>query len=51
MHTSFMHFIYYVQYGCEKQSQVVYNLNHDIMTSIPLDSDSELPTSDLALSV
>ncbi len=25
-----MHFIY-VQYGCEKQSHVFYNLNHDIM--------------------
>jgi hypothetical protein len=31
------HFIY-AQDGCEKQSIVVYSLNHDIMASFPLDS-------------
>jgi len=41
------HFIY-VQYGCEKQSKVIYSLNHDIMASFTLDSDPELPKSGLA---
>ena len=41
------HFIY-VKYGCEKQSKVVYSLNHDITASFTLDSDPELPKSDLA---
>ncbi len=31
-----------------KQSKVVYSLNHDIMASFTLDSDPELPKSDLA---
>ncbi len=34
-----------------KQTKVVYSLNHDIMASFTLDSDSELPISDLALLV
>jgi hypothetical protein len=33
----------YVQYGCEKQSKVVYSLNHDITALFTLDSDPELP--------
>jgi hypothetical protein len=33
----------YVQYGCEKQSKVVYSLNHDITASFILDSDPETP--------
>jgi hypothetical protein len=35
------HFIY-VHYGCGKQSEVDYSLNHDIMASFPLDSHPEL---------
>ncbi len=31
-----------------KQSKVVYSLNHDIMASFALNSDPELPKSDLA---
>jgi len=34
------HFIY-VHYGCGKQSEVDYSLNHDIMASFPLDSHPE----------
>ncbi len=44
------HFIH-VHYGCVKESKVVYSLNHDIMTSFPLDSHPELPKSDPASSV
>ncbi len=44
------HFMY-VQYGCGKQSKVVYTLNHDIMASFPLDSHPELPKSDPASAV
>ena len=35
----------YIQNGCEKQSKVVYSLNHDIMASFThvSDSDPELP--------
>jgi hypothetical protein len=33
-----------IQYGCEKQSKVVYSLNHDITASFTLNSDPELPT-------
>ena len=44
------HFIY-GQHGCEKQSAVVYSLNHDIMASFPLNNHPELPTSAPALSV
>jgi hypothetical protein len=40
-----------VQYGCGKQSKVVYNLNHDIMALFSLNSHPELPKSDPALSV
>ncbi len=36
------HFIH-VQYGCEKQSMVVYSLNHDIMASFPLISHHGVP--------
>ena len=36
-------------YIWKKQSYVVYNLNHVIMASISLNSDLELPISDLAL--
>jgi len=35
------HFIY-DHYGCGKQSEVDYSLNHDIMASFPLDSHPEL---------
>ncbi len=41
--------IIYVHYGCGKLSKVVYSLNHDIMTSLPLDSHQEMPKSDPAL--
>ena len=37
-----------IQYGCEKQSKVVYSLNHDITASFTLDSDPELPKADLS---
>jgi hypothetical protein len=37
-----------VHYGYEKQSKVVYTLNHDIMASFLLDSHKELPKSDPA---
>ena len=40
----------YVQYGCKKQSKMVYSLNHDITASFILYSDPEMPKSDLALS-
>ncbi len=40
----------YIQYECEKQSEVVYSFNHDITASFTLNSDPELPISDLALS-
>ena len=43
------HFIF-VKYGCEKQSKMVYSLNHDIAASFILDIDPEMPISDLALS-
>jgi hypothetical protein len=43
--------LYICQYGCEKQSKQVYILNHDITASFTLNSDPELPISDLALSV
>jgi hypothetical protein len=39
------HFIH-VQYGCEKQSKVVYSLNHNIMASFLLDSHPELLKTD-----
>jgi hypothetical protein len=38
----------YIQYGCMKQSKVVYSLNHDITVSFTLNSDPEWPISDLA---
>ncbi len=41
------HFIH-IQCRCEKQSKVVYTLNHDIMLSYPPDSHPKLPTSDPA---
>ncbi len=41
------HFIH-VQWGCEKESKVVYTLNRDIMASYPPDSHTELPKSDPA---
>ncbi len=44
------HYIY-VQYGCGKQSAVVYSLNPNIMASFPLDSCQELPKSDPASAV
>jgi hypothetical protein len=46
------HFIY-IQYGCAKQSKVVYiySLNNDITASFTLDSYPELTISDLALLV
>ncbi len=39
----------FVRYLCLKQSKVVYSLNHDIMTSISLDSHPKLLMSDLEL--
>ncbi len=41
---------FHVQFGCEKQPKVVYSVNHDIIiiASFTLDSDLELPKSDLA---
>ncbi len=41
--------VMYIQYDCEKQSKVVYSLNHDITASFTLNSDPELPISDLHL--
>ena len=32
-----------ISFGCEKQSEVVYSLNSDIMASYTLDSEQELP--------
>ncbi len=37
----------YAQYGCGKQSAVVYSLNYDIMASFPMNNHHELPTSDV----
>jgi hypothetical protein len=39
----------YINYGCRKQSKVVYSLNHDIMASFPLNSHQEFPKFDPAL--
>ncbi len=44
------HYIY-VQCGCDKQSKVVYSLNHDITTSFPLKGDPEVPQSDPVMSL
>ena len=41
----------YIRNGCEKQSKVVFSLNHDITASITFNSDAELSISDLASSV
>ena len=41
---------WYMSNRCEKWSKVVYNLNHDIAASFTLDSDPEMPQSDLFLS-
>jgi hypothetical protein len=41
----------HVQYGCGKQSKVVYSLNHDIMALFPLNRNPELPRSDPASAV
>ncbi len=48
-HNVLKHFIY-IQFGCEKQSKVANSLNDDITVSFTLDSDPEMPLSDLALS-
>jgi hypothetical protein len=42
------HFIY-VHYAFGEQSAMVYSLNHNIMESLLLDSNQELPKSDPAL--
>ena len=34
-----LHHFIYVQYGCEKNLTVVCSLNHDMMASLPLNSD------------
>jgi hypothetical protein len=44
------HFMY-VQYGCGKQSAVVYSLNHNIMASFPPNRHKGLPKSDPASEV
>jgi hypothetical protein len=39
-----------VQYGCEKESKVVYSLKHENMASFTLNRGTELPKSDVASS-
>ena len=43
-HEKVLELLIYVQYGCGKQSKVVYNLNHDITTSCTLDVTSIIYT-------
>jgi hypothetical protein len=43
--------LYISLFECEKQSKVGYSLKHDITASFTLNSDPELPISDLPLSV
>jgi hypothetical protein len=50
-HWKGLKYFIYVKYQCEKESKVVYSLNHDSMASFTLDSDPELPISDIALLV